>query len=73
MAYFNRLLKDHLVVPKMQSLPEQGKKLIGNRDINYRNQCLMVSVLETTVHATNYLPNWNDMFADDWQLVENEY
>ena len=63
----------HTVVPNMQSLPQEGKKLIGNRDIEYRNQCLMVSVLETKVFATNYVPNWNDIFADDWQLVENEY
>lgn len=63
----------HTTVPNMQSLPQDGKKLIGNRDIEYRNQCLMVSVLETKVFATNYVPNWNDIFADDWQLVENEY
>lgn len=63
----------HTTVPNMQSLPQDGKKLIGNRDIEYRNQCLMVSVLETKVFATNYVPNWNDLFADDWQLVENEY
>lgn len=63
----------HTTVPNMQSLPQNGKKLIGNRDIEYRNQCLVVSVLETKVLATNYVPNWNDMFAEDWQLVENEY
>ena len=63
----------HDIVPKMTSLPEEGKRLIGNRDIEYKDQCLMVSIIETKVKATNYIPNWVDIFADDWQLVENEY
>lgn len=64
---------DHTIIPNMQSLPHGGKKLIGNRDLKYRNQCLMVTLIETTANATNYVPNWNDIFADDWQLVENEF
>ena len=63
----------HTVVPNMQSLPNEGKRMIGNRDIEYRNQCLSIVKFDTKVIATNYVPNWNDIFADDWQLVENEY
>lgn len=63
----------HTVIPNMQSLPQEGKRLIGNRDLEYRNQCLNVTLIETKATATNYIPNWNDIFADDWQLVENEY
>ncbi len=31
------------------------------------------TILETTIKATNYVPNWNDIFADDWMVVENEF
>jgi hypothetical protein len=61
------------VVPNMQSLPQEAKKLIRTKNLEYRNQCLMCTILDTTIKATNYVPNWNDIFADDWMVVENEF
>lgn len=60
------------VVPKMQSLPDSAKKLIGktaDKDIHYRNQCLLVKQFPSSSVATNYVPDWNDMFAKDWMVL----
>lgn len=60
------------VVPKMQSLPDSAKQFIGktaNGDIHYRNQCLIVKQYPSSTVATNYVPDWNDMFAKDWILL----
>ena len=60
------------VVPKMQSLPDSAKELIGktaNGDIHYRNQCLIVKQYPSSTVATNYVPDWNDMFAKDWIVL----
>lgn len=61
------------IVPNMTSLPQDAKKLLRTRNIEYREQCLMVTLLETTAKATNYIPNWIDIFAEDWMIVENEF
>lgn len=61
------------VIPTMQSLPQEAKKLLRTKNLEYRNQCLMVTLLESTAKATNYVPNWNDIFSDDWMIVENEF
>ena len=60
------------VVPKMQSLPDSAKQFIGktaNGDIHYRNQCLIVKQYPSSTVATNYVPDWNDMFAKDWVVL----
>lgn len=60
------------VVPKMQSLPDSAKQFIGktaNGDIHYRNQCLIVQQYPSSTVATNYVPDWNDMFAKDWMVL----
>ena len=60
------------VVPKMQSLPDSAKKIINKthrEDIHYRNQCLMIVQDTETSVATNYVPDWNDMFAKDWMVL----
>lgn len=60
------------IVPKMQSLPDSAKELIGktaNKDIHYRNQCLLVKQFPSSSVATNYVPDWNDMFAKDWMVL----
>lgn len=57
------------VVPKMQSLPNSAKQFIGKTadgGIHYRNQCLIVKQYPSSTVATNYVPDWNDMFAKDW-------
>lgn len=61
-------------VSKMQSLPDAAKKEIckyGDGSIHYREQCLVV--YPDMAHgciATNYVPDWQDMFANDWMVVE---
>lgn len=60
------------IVPKMQSLPDTAKKLIGitdDKDIHYRNQCLLIKQFPSSSVATNYVPDWNDMFAKDWMVL----
>lgn len=60
------------IVPKMQSLPDSAKELIGktaDKDIHYRNQCLIVKQYPSSTVATNYVPDWNDMFAKDWMVL----
>lgn len=60
------------VVPKMQSLPDSAKEIINKthrEDIHYRNQCLMIVQGTETSVATNYVPDWNDMFAKDWMVL----
>lgn len=61
------------IIPNMQSLPQEAKKLLRTKNLEYRNQCLIITLLETTAKATNFVPNWNDIFADDWMIVENEF
>lgn len=60
------------IVPKMQSLPDSAKELIGktaDKDIHYRNQCLVIKRFPSSSVATNYVPDWNDMFAKDWMVL----
>ena len=60
------------VVPKMQSLPDSAKQFIGETaigDIHYRNQWLIVKQYPASTVATNYDPDWNDMFAKDWMAL----
>lgn len=61
------------IVPKMQSLPDAAKTEIskhGDGSIHYREQCLVVYPdAEFGCMATNYVPDWQDMFANDWVVV----
>lgn len=60
------------IVPKMQSLPDSAKELIGktaDKDIHYWNQCLLIKQFPSSSVATNYVPDWNDMFAKDWMVL----
>lgn len=62
------------IVPKMQSLPDAAKKEISkyaDGSIHYREQCLVVYPdMRYGCMATNYVPDWQDMFVNDWILVE---
>lgn len=61
------------IVPKMQSLPDSAKKEISkyaDGSIHYRDQCLVVYPdAEYGCMATNYVPDWQDMFSNDWVIV----
>ncbi len=63
------------VVPKMTSLPEHVKAIIGTVGlenehkgcITYHDQVLIIvsdDYHDTT--ATSYVPTWEDLFAEDW-------
>ena len=63
------------VVPKMQSLPQHAKNLLnafGVGSISYRSQCLLVEQAGDGNGATNYVPDWVDMFAKDWFVLGGE-
>ena len=52
------------VVPRMTSLPDRAKAVIGtigDGSISYHDQ--------VKSHATSYIPTWEDIFADDWQVL----
>lgn len=62
------------IVPKIQSLPYAAKAEIkrhADGSMHYHSQCLIVypnSMQGAT--ATNYIPDWLDMFANDWMIVD---
>lgn len=57
------------IIPKMQSLPEQAKKLILSKTkcIDYNQQCLLYDA--ASGKANSWAPTVGDMFANDWQAV----
>ena len=60
---------------KMQSLPQHAKNLLnafGVGSISYRSQCLLVEQAGDGNGATNYVPDWVDMFAKDWFVLGGE-
>lgn len=61
------------IVPKMQSLPDAAKQEISkwaDGSIHYREQCLVIYPdNEFGCMATSYVPDWQDMFSDDWMIV----
>lgn len=61
------------VIPNMQSLPQEAKRMLRTKNLEYREQCLIVTLLESAARATNYVPNWVDIFSEDWMIVENEF
>lgn len=57
------------IIPKMQSLPEEAKRLIleAGDHIDYVSQCLIFNT--ATGEANSWVPSISDVFANDWQLV----
>lgn len=57
------------IIPKMQSLPNEAKRLIleAGDHIDYESQCLIFN--PTTGKANSWVPSISDVFANDWQLV----
>lgn len=61
------------VIPKMTSLNDGIKahlSTIGDCQIHYRNQVLIINQVDGQPNtATYFIPTWEDIFADDWQVV----
>ena len=60
------------VIPNMTSLNNQAKAIlgtVGDCQIHYRNQVLMVKNDGKENIANYYMPTWEDIFADDWIVV----
>lgn len=57
------------IIPKMQSLPQSAKDLIlsGKGFIDYTSQCLIYN--ENTGRADSWVPSISDVFAEDWEIV----
>lgn len=57
------------IIPKMQSLPQSAKDLIGKGKnfIDYTSQCLIYN--RETGMADSWVPSISDVFAEDWELV----
>jgi hypothetical protein len=63
------------VVPKMTSLPDQAKDILGRMgdgSISYHDQVLIVETNDNCEksHATYYIPTWEDLFAEDWIVIQ---
>lgn len=58
------------IIPKMQSLPDEAKRLIMGAKgyIDYTCQCLIYN--PETGRADSWVPSVADIFANDWELVE---
>ena len=62
------------VVPRMTSLPDHAKDVIGtigDGSISYHDQVLIIEANDdcSKSYATSYIPTWEDIFADDWQVL----
>lgn len=57
------------IIPKMQSLPQIAKDILMKREnpnIDYTNQMLIIN---PDGRADSWLPTSSDVFADDWEVV----
>ena len=61
---------DSTIIPKMQSLPVEAKRLIleSAQHIDYTSQCLIFN--QNTGRADSWVPSISDVFSKDWELVE---
>lgn len=60
------------IIPKMQSLPQFAKNILMSRKnphIDYTNQMLIIN---PDGRADSWLPSSSDVFADDWEVVNDE-
>lgn len=63
------------VVPKMTSLSDGAKVRIGtvgSGEIHYENQVLLLQYKDdctTPSRATYYQPTWDDILAEDWEVL----
>ena len=69
------------IVPQMTSLPSMAKEHIhasvadasepGGGSISYHDQVIIISVNPLTgdAVATYFIPTWEDIFAEDWEIV----
>lgn len=57
------------VIPKMTSLNAETKQIILStcKSIHYNNQMLIINLV--TGYATQYMPDANDLAADDWCII----
>lgn len=58
------------VIPGMQSLPRSAKDRIlkGKGFVDYTSQCLIYN--ENTGRADSWVPSVSDIFAEDWEAIE---
>lgn len=60
------------IIPNMQSLPQSAKNILMSREnphIDYTNQMLIIN---PDGRADSWLPSSSDVFADDWEVVNDE-
>ena len=59
------------LIPKMTSLPDTAKTVLTEMSVlflYYTSQVLMVDI--NSGIAKNYIPEWEDIFADDWIVCD---
>lgn len=61
---------DKEIVSKMTSLPESAKEHMAGEDLEFYDQVLLVqwSFMQERYVATSYVPNWYDIFREDWTI-----
>lgn len=60
------------IIRKIQSLPQSAKDILLSREnahIDYTNQMLIIN---PDGRADSWVPSVSDVFAEDWELVEEE-
>jgi uncharacterized protein (DUF1919 family) len=58
------------IIPKMQSLPDDAKKVIlsTRKHIDYTSQMLIYNT--ETARADSWVPSVSDTLAEDWEVVD---
>lgn len=58
------------IIPKMQSLPQSAKTILMSREnphIDYTNQMLIIN---PDGRADSWVPSSSDVFAEDWEVID---
>lgn len=61
---------DKEIIPRMTSLPDSAKEHLKGSDLKFHDQVLLVQwcPMQDRYVATSYVPNWYDIFREDWTI-----
>lgn len=69
--------EDHIskdFIPNLYSIPYYARKVFDGfpekTALHFKNQVVKLDLF--TGNATNYVPSWEDLFADDWYQLNEE-
>lgn len=62
-------------VQRLRNLPHDAQKKViesGYGSLRRRNTMIVVYPSTTGMVASSYVPDWEEIFADDWELLSND-